>query len=78
MLRDAGVHLPLRVWTDSEAAIGTAGRRGLGKLRHLECHSLLVQQRLRRKAFTLHKVLGTENPADLFTKHVESARKLTS
>ena len=47
--RDAGFHLPLHVWTDSSAAIGTAGRQGLGKLRHLECHSLWVQQRLRRK-----------------------------
>ena len=40
LLRDAGISFPLRVWTDSSAAIGTAGRQGLGKLRHLECHSL--------------------------------------
>ena len=44
-LRDAGVELPIRVWTDSSAAIGTAGRQGLGKLRHLEFHSLWLQQR---------------------------------
>ena len=47
--RDAGFDLPVRVWTDSSAAIRTASRQGLGKLRHLECHSLWVQQRLRRK-----------------------------
>ena len=40
LYRDVGLILPLRVWTDSTAAIGTAGRQGLGKLRHLECHSL--------------------------------------
>ena len=76
--RDAGFELPVRVWTDSSAAIGTASRQGLGKLRHLECHSLWVQQRLRRREFELRKVNGTENPADLFTKHMDSASKLNS
>ena len=32
----------LSVWTDSTAALGIGGRQGLGKLRHLESHSLLV------------------------------------
>ncbi len=76
LLRDAGVHLPLRVWTDSESAMCTAGRQGLGELRHLECHSLWLQQRLRRKELTLLKVPGVDNPADLFTKHFESSVKL--
>ena len=67
---------PLMVWTDSEAAMGTAGRQGLGKLRRLECHSLWLQQRLRRKEFRLFKINGKENPANLFTKHSESANKL--
>ena len=49
LFHDAGIDMPLRVWTDSSAAIGTASRQGLGKLRHLECHSLWLQQRLRRK-----------------------------
>jgi hypothetical protein len=35
-----------------------------------------VQQRLRRKEFELRKVGGVENPADLFTKHMDSANKL--
>ena len=43
LLRDAGVDLPVRVWTDSSAAMGTSARQGLGKLRHLECHSLWLQ-----------------------------------
>ena len=56
--------------------MGIAKRQGLGKLRHLECQSLWVQQRLRRGEFTLHKVAGETNPSDLFTKHLESQRKL--
>ena len=73
---DIGLTLPIRVWTDSTAALGIGGRQGLGKLRHLECHSLWVQQRLRRKEFRLLKVDGEVNPADLFTKHLESRNKL--
>ena len=74
--KDGGFILPVRVWTDSSAAMGTASRQGLGKMRHLECHSLWLQQRLRRKEFELRKVDGTANPADLFTKHMDSASKL--
>ena len=76
LLRDAGENLPLRVWTDSSAAMGTASHQGLGKLRHLECHSLWVQQRPRGREFSLHKMPGGHNPADLFIKHVENALKL--
>ena len=52
---DIGLNLPIRVWIDSSAAIGIGGRQGLGQLRHLECHPLWVQQRLRRKDFKLLK-----------------------
>ena len=76
MFRDAGVVLPVRVWIDSSAAMGISATQGLGKLRHVECHSLWLQQRLQRKAFTLRKVPGEANPADLFTKHIESEKKL--
>ena len=45
---DIGIKLPLRVWTDSPAAIGICGRQSLGKLRHVACQTLWVQQRVRR------------------------------
>jgi hypothetical protein len=76
LYNDIGLSLPIRIWTDSTAALGIGGRQGLGKLRHLECHSLWVQQRLRRKEFRLLKVDGEVNPADLFTKHLDSKSKL--
>ena len=74
--RDGGFELPVRVWTDGSAAMGTAARQGLGKLRHLECHSLWVQQHLCRKDFEVGKVDGTKNPADLFTKHLTSRERI--
>ena len=67
--RDAGLEIPIGIWTDSSAAMGTSARQGLDKLRHLECHTLWLQQRLRGKQFELLKLPGAENPADLFTKH---------
>ena len=73
---DLELTVPLRVWTDSSAAIGIVGRQGLGKLRHIECSALWIQQRVRRREFELRKVLGTENPADLFTKYLDSRGKV--
>ena len=70
-----GLTLPIHVWTGSSAAIGIGGRQGLGKLRHLDCHSLWLQQRLRRREFRLLKVAGGVNPADSFTKRLESQAK---
>ena len=71
--RDLGFHWALRLHSDATAAIGICRRRGLGKVRHLAVADLWVQDRLRTKDFLLSKVLGTENPADMLTKHVERA-----
>ncbi len=69
LLRDLGVDLPIRLWTDSSAAIGICSRQGLGKIRHLDTHTLWVQQAVRMKRIELRKVRGEVNPADVFTKH---------
>ncbi len=76
LLSDLGISLPLRVWTDSTAAVGICSRQGLGGQRHVDTHSLWVQQALRCKRFTLHKVDGEVNPADLFTKHMPTRDRL--
>ena len=67
---DLGIPLDLEIFTDATAAIGICRRRGLGKIRHLATADLWVQDRLRRGDFKLTKVLGTDNPADMLTKHV--------
>ena len=76
LLRDLDYDIPVRVWTDSSAALGICSRSGLGKLRHLETHTLWVQEQVRTKAFQLRKVRGDVNPADLFTKHLASRDKV--
>ena len=53
----------------------------MGKLRHLDTHTMWVQQAVRSRRLQLKKVLGEENPADLLTKHSlskERILKLTS
>ncbi len=76
LLRDLGIDVGLRVWTDSSAAIGICSRQGLGKLRHLDTHTLWVQQAVRSKRVDLRKVAGEVNPADLFTKHSLTRERL--
>ena len=78
MLRDLDVLAPLRVWTDSSAAIGICSRQGLGKLRHLDTHTLWIQQAVRNGRIDLRKIAGEHNPADLMTKHSHSKEKLHS
>ena len=76
LLGDLGHQLPLRVWTDSSAALGICSRQGLGKLRHLDTHTLWIQQAVRARQVDLRKIAGEVNPADIFTKHSLSREKL--
>ena len=76
LMRDLGVRLPVRVWTDSSASMGICGRQGLGKLRHIDTKSLWVQQKVRGGAIELRKVRGEVNPADLYTKHLSSSERV--
>ena len=70
MAQDVGIPLRVHIFTDATAAIGICRRRGLGKIRHLHVSDLWVQDRLKRGDFTLSKVDGSANPADILTKHV--------
>jgi hypothetical protein len=56
---------------DSAAAIGIINRTGAGKLRHIKVQYLWLQQRVREGDLQVSKVPGVDNPADLFTKHLD-------
>ena len=65
---DLGLTMQVRIHADSAAAIGICRRSGIGRVRHLAVGQLWVQEGLRRGDFTLFKVQGDRNPADILTK----------
>ena len=67
---DLGVSLLPRVFVDSTASKGIASRRGVARVRHLHVQLLWVQQVVAERGLTVLKVQGTENPADMGTKHL--------
>ena len=70
LLKDLGWNVQLRLHSDATAAIGMCRRKGLGKVRHLATTDLWIQEKVRGRQIELCKVLGSENPADVFTKYV--------
>ena len=70
-LADLGIHRGLNIRSDAAAAIGICKRRGLGRVRHLAVADLWVQDHIRTGDFTLTKVEGQRNPADILTKFVD-------
>ena len=73
MMKDLGVEKGGVVYADSSAALAVAKRKGAGKLRHINISCLWIQEIQGTKQLELRKVLGTENPADMMTKHLPRA-----
>lgn len=69
---DFGLDLQPHLRVDASAAIGIAQRTGLGKVRHLDTQSLWIQDALRERRLSLHKVPGAENPGDMMTKPLDA------
>ena len=76
LMKDLGHDVDVRLWTDSSAALGICSRQGLGKLRHIDTHTLWVQQAVRCGSIDLRKIPGEANPADIFTEHSLTREKL--
>ena len=68
---DLGWDMSIQLWSGATAAIWICRRRGLGRVRHLAVADLWIQERLRAGDFRLDKILGSQNPADALTKHVD-------
>ena len=68
---DVGKVVKLRIHSGATAAIGIARKQGLGKLRHLDCADLWIQAKVWNTELTLVKVLGTSNPTNILTKHLD-------
>ena len=75
-----GMEMSGNIFADSTAALGVVKRRGCGKMRHVKVGMLWVQEKQETGELQYTKVRGTENPADLMTKSVNTALmdKMTS
>ena len=60
-----------RLMMDASSAIAIATRSGVGSVRHLAARYLWVQREVQSNSFSVEKVAGPRNPADLGTKHVD-------
>ena len=57
-----------RLMMDARSAIAIATRSGVGSVRHLAARYLWVQREVENQSFSVEKVRGQRNPADLGTK----------
>ena len=71
MSKDLGRHLPAQLHCDSSAAIGIAGRRGAGRVRHFEVSIMWLQRHITNRVLGFFKGRGDENVADIGTKHTD-------
>ena len=72
LLVDFGVELEkaILVKVDSTAALGMAGRRGAGTVRHIHTPCLWLQQAVAKGLVKMEKEPGESNLADICTKPV--------
>ena len=61
------------MYSDASAGRSLAFRKGLGKVRHIETKYLWIQDLVKDGRIKLLKIKGTDNPADIGTKHLSIA-----
>ena len=67
---DLGSKVTITIYSDASAGRSLAFRKGLGKVRHIETKYLWIQDLIKDGRLKLLKVKGTDNPADIGTKHL--------
>ena len=70
ILKDLGVSLELRVFTDATTGKSLVTRRGLGKDRHIAVNELWLQSHVQNKTVTMVKIKNKFNPSDMMTKYL--------
>ena len=68
MAQDLGWDVKAKLFVDSSAARAIASRTGLGRMRHVEVRYLWVQEAVEKGRFTISKIRGRENTADVLTQ----------
>ena len=71
MARDLGIQFRGKIWGDASAASGMIYRKSPGRTRHIDVGNLWIQQVAAERRLEFGKVLGRENPADLFIKYFD-------
>ena len=60
--------------TDASATIGFCKKAGCGRTRHLATSALWIQSKLKDGSFSIRKISGRVNPADLLTKTFSASK----
>ena len=74
LMGELGIGADVELRTDSSAGKGIAGRRGLGKVKHLSIVYLWLQEKVEKGEIGVLKIGGKWNWADVMTKYVDGAR----
>ena len=69
-----GFKVTIHLHTDSSGARGILQRQGVGRVRHLSCRILWLQQLISDGVIRLGVVAGSTNPADVGTKRLPNGR----
>ena len=68
-MKSFGVDANLNLYTDASAAVGIAQRQGSGRVKHLQCRQLWIQEKLGNKELAIIKIPREINGSDLLTHH---------